>query len=42
MIIIPIFIPCRSNNQYPRSGVEYKEKLVVSKYRDEVLLQIEG
>ena len=42
MIIIPIFIPCHSNNHYPSSSVEYKETRVISKYRDEVSLQIEG
>ena len=35
-MILPIFIPCHSNNHYPSSSVEYKEKLVISKYRDEM------
>ena len=36
MIIIPIFTSSHSNNHYPRSGVEYKETRVISKYRDEM------
>ena len=35
-MILPIFIPCHSNNYYPRSGVEYKETRIISKYRDEM------
>ena len=36
LIIIPIFTTSHSDNHYPRSGVEYKETLVISKYRDEM------
>ena len=36
MIILPIFTSSDSNNHYPSSSVEYKEKLVISEYRDEM------
>ena len=35
-MIFPIFMPSHSDNHYPSSSVEYKETLVISKYRDEM------
>lgn len=35
-MIFPVFMSSYSSNHYPSSGVEYKETLVISKYRDEM------
>lgn len=35
-MILPIFMPSHPDNNYSSSSVEYKETLVISKYRDEM------